>query len=729
MDYGTKYSGSAVGLDGNTYTVEILKYGYEESVIPMVLGKQSVIVRWGQQGDEIYRAVLPSFAEIQVFDKTGAIKAEIFNADDSLFRMRIKKGSSVYWFGKMVTDVFEGSLNLKLEFSKIAAFDGLAQLDDIGYEPETRVSLVQAIADLLADVGLDLNIRFACNWFTPDIAAGEDPCAQINVDPLAMLDDQGNVRSSTDALTEILERHGLQLYQSDNVWWVVQRELRGASSFTYFEYSPSGVFVQDGTATPVVIIDEDTQYGRRLNDGRLSYRKAYKTTSVEYAPKPGTGSIVSNGSFEDWSDELPAGWLATDDLGVVSKSAIAADGVQAISMIARYDLNPDALPTDYLSQVACLVSGGLDALQIRVSAYGVKNPNGYTDPTSNNPRKAYFKVFYGDYYLHRAQDGTVTWVPIGQGNPNDDYILLHNAGVNALYLGWQEDLIVTPPVPVTSGQLTIRLYPLTEFEFTPEQEQQSSYFSAILYDNVIITPLTLDATLKTVTTSIVLPNTINRDTRRFVIGDGPTSLTANRLTIGASTLTGNWKRGPYEDEDPTGTTIDAMLTETWMRAQKTPLEVHEAVYIKRASVGYLIEAHNAIAIGSRTYAFVYLERNLLAAHSAGEWVEIKAEDDGLVTTTEAITPGSNDVQQNSHTYFGNETNVGSKTFASGLAGSGWGVRKVNGKYTFFADNLELRGSLVCQSMLFMQARTFNGTIMVARTGTGKPSEITEVPLS
>lgn len=717
MAYGVKYSGSIASADGSTYTVEILKNGFSGSVTPIVLAKPVATVRWGQQGDEIYTPLRPSSAEILVFDKLKVVQQDIFNADEEMFRLRIKKGSSVYWIGKIITDGFEDSLNLAPQSTKITAIDGLGQLEGLSFDDTTRVSIVQCVADLLDKLGLDLNIRFASNWFTPGILASEDPLAQICAERLAERSDQDELLSSKEVLEEYLLRYGLQLHQSGGIWRVTQRELLGDSGFTYYEYDKDGTFVTSDVEIPAVTMTENDQYGKRLKDGRRPYKTAYKTTTVLYVPKPGQENLMINGSFETWTGlgmagELPDGWVPTNDLDLVSSSGVAADGALSLSVPAQYSSDPDRLPTANISREVDLVSNGLDALQIRISAQAIRNPN-YITPISFNPRKAYLKILYGGYYLHRAPSGTLTWVAVGEGEPNDDYILLHNEGCSILSPGWQEDLLETPAVPVASGQLRIELYPLVEFEFTVGQEEATAPCIGILYDNIVVLPVVTSTGLKTISASIVAPNTANKDSVQFRIGDGPTATTVSCLTIGASTLTGNWKRGPYSGGALTGTSIDSLTSKTWLRAQKVPLEIHIATYTARAAAGALIEAHNVLVIGTKRYAFTFLERDLIAGHSSGEWVEIRADDDDMLTATEVITE-----EGETGVFYGDSTPVGSKTFASGFMGSGWQIEKNpdSGDYILTIDRLRVRKSMSVMETLVQQVRATNGSLFISATG-------------
>lgn len=735
MAYGVKYQATEKSLDGNNYTVKILQNGYAGSVIPFTLGTPAAVVRWGQERSDTYEPLRPSNVDAMIFEKNKIIQQDIFFADDDMFRLQIEKGAQVYWVGKILTDIFEDSLDIRLASSKLSAIDGLGQLENIAFEAETRVSFVQAIAEILAIGNLGLNIRVACNWFTPDILSTEDPLAKVQIERKALWDDDDKQISSAEALKQILLRFGLQLHQSNGVWWVIQRELLGASTFKYFEYNSNGSFISSQSGfNPAVTINATDQYGKRLSGGRRPFFPAYKTTTVLYFPKPDSGSVVPNGSFEEWDSPptLPTGWIKSLSGLEVALERIAKEGSFSCSVPSYYHPDPNILPPQYIYRDAALISGGLNKLKVSIGAQLKKNPNNLTVPNSLDPRKTYFAIKYGNYWLKRDAQGALSWFLEGQGGQYDHYILFKNIGVEYGPFGWQADEFITPTVPQAVGQLTVRLYQLVEFEYVVGQESQTAAFSAVIWDDVKVEVLVVGETInqvegvETVTTSIVLPNTVTKDAIEFSIGDGPSSLTPSRLTIGSTTLTGNWKRGPYAGENPTGKAIDSLLADTWMRAQKTPLEVHRATYTARPSADALIEAHNVLVIGSNRYAMSSLTRDLLAGHSEGEWILIQADDSDIITTTQAITKDSSTNKINRDTLFGDGNNVGSQTFASGFTGAGWKIEKRDGKYFLIIDGIEVRGPLSVSELLFMQKRTFNGSLLIGRTGTGKVKNISFV---
>jgi len=69
---------------------------------------------------------------------------------------------------------------------------------------------------------------------------------------------------------------------------------------------------------------------------------------------------------------------------------------------------------------------------------------------------------------------------------------------------------------------------------------------------------------------------------------------------------------------------------------------------------------------------------------------------------------------------GDGATIGTSTFNASLLGSGMRLyRDENGRWNLWIDKLNVRDSMTVSELLFMQTRTFNGSIMIGRTGSGR----------
>jgi len=204
----------------------------------------------------------------------------------------------------------------------------------------------------------------------------------------------------------------------------------------------------------------------------------------------------------------------------------------------------------------------------------------------------------------------------------------------------------------------------------------------------------------------------------FPIGDGPSTLTRSRLTVGATTLTGNWKKGAYGAEPLSGKSIDAMLAEALLAAQKQPLEVHQASYYRRSNFGIVVEAHQVLVIGTKRFAWTSLERSLLAGRTAGEWVEIRSDDFDIITSSEAVVKETGANKQRRDQVFGDNTRVGSQTFSNTIPGAGWEIRRdpSTGRTRLTIDEIVARHFFTAGNLIFKDVQVHGGELMITDTG-------------
>ena len=78
---------------------------------------------------------------------------------------------------------------------------------------------------------------------------------------------------------------------------------------------------------------------------------------------------------------------------------------------------------------------------------------------------------------------------------------------------------------------------------------------------------------------------------------------------------------------------------------------------------------------------------------------------------------------------GEDASLGSPEFDASMIGAGTRLfQDDKGKWQLWVDKIFARESMTVMELLFMQKRVFNGSIIIARSGTGKPSRMEEVPL-
>lgn len=76
---------------------------------------------------------------------------------------------------------------------------------------------------------------------------------------------------------------------------------------------------------------------------------------------------------------------------------------------------------------------------------------------------------------------------------------------------------------------------------------------------------------------------------------------------------------------------------------------------------------------------------------------------------------------------GDNTTIGTPTFDASFIGSGMRLyRDGNGRWCLWVDKISARQSATFSELLFMQKRTFNGSILIGRTGTARAESMTKI---
>jgi hypothetical protein len=719
MAYGIKYQGSVKSADGHTYEVSILKRSWKFAINQIEISSDNVKPNWGQQGDDLHEPIKASSCDLYILDKDRAIQSEIFGADEEMYRMRITQDGAAYWIGQILTDVFEDSLDLALDVTKISAIDGLSKLDDYPLIDADRVSYVRAILDIINYTGLQLNLLTSCNWFTPDIGTSEDPLAKVKVQRSALQGTETEPISLLTALRKLLERFDLQILQRSEVWQVVQTENLRRASYPCFIYDYLGTQVSTGSVTPRAKESATAQVSAREAKGRRSYRLPYKTTTVVYKPLPDSGPIIRNGSFEETGFDTETGLFGPLEWDITSAPAQgllseqAKEGVYSISLPTHYVQSlmgsSDVIPPYFIVQGGGpKVTGGRDSLRVRLSVLFQ-----WISGAPNSQQKyLYIKLRVGSYFLQSNEDGEAIWSQVVKP------FKIEVPSSAWPGLDWIDLVQVTPTLPGRGGQVELWIYQPVEVYNTPSLVTKE--MSGALVDLVGVDLLQAGESendvlgIQTQSLSVAVPNSKNRNTLELTIGDGPTSLSPSALTIGTNTLTSDWQSGPYASgQSPSGKSMDRLLSETFLQSQKSPIEVHQATYRRKDTRGLILEPFHVLNYDGRLFAMISLSRDLNAATAAGEWVELKAENWDMMTLVTALTQ-----EGAGNTTIGDNNTIGSATYASGFLGSGWKIERDpdTGRYTLTIDNVRVRSTLSAYELLIQQVRGVNGSLWVTPTG-------------
>lgn len=324
--YGPIYRLEYESADGTTHTADILERGYSGAITEVNAGKPPVVYRLrGESEREKFVSILPGEIELTWVSENENQFNDLYSNDPEQFRIRLQIDGNTKWLGKVLTNqIQERYVNAPYTFQAVAT-DGLAGLseilflDDFGAKLSGQLKQITVIAFILKKIGLDLNIRSACNIYATTMSTGSanDPLDQAYVDleRYYLINENPTCH---DVLKYILEPYTAQIIQWDNKWNIVRVEER-IGTFSYREYNSSGIYVSNGSYAPLV----DVKLGTNTN------RLVWKDQNQMLRIMPGYGSIrvvnnlglksnvIKNGDFRLVAAPRSEGFINDKDVDFV----------------------------------------------------------------------------------------------------------------------------------------------------------------------------------------------------------------------------------------------------------------------------------------------------------------------------------------------------------------------------------------------------------------------------
>lgn len=286
-DYGVRYRGefdSALQhqLPGYEYRIDILERGFVGSVTEVCMGSNPIVINWQGQTEDKYKPIIPSKATIQLMSEANFYFADLFTGDERQFLVKfyINDGSGLEleWTGYLLQQGYEEDYKAPPFVVTLVATDGLADLTEVEYDDLGDKSLMRILSGLISQTDLNLNIRSAVNIYEEnhDNGAGDDPLDQTYINTYFR---GGSYYSMVE---DILKPFGARIFQSQGYWWIIRIEDSVASSLPYREFTPSGVYSSNTTASLRTNIDFPDVDDRLMWTGvpLFRIRAGYKNAKV-----------------------------------------------------------------------------------------------------------------------------------------------------------------------------------------------------------------------------------------------------------------------------------------------------------------------------------------------------------------------------------------------------------------------------------------------------------------
>lgn len=255
MAYGAQYQVQHKVSPGGTeltFLVEVLKNGYSGGVTNLKGHRESGVFNLIYEGPDPERLrtnpVIKSRLELYFVVESSTeltILDNIFQSDDSEYRMRLSLDGSIMWEGPVVTDLVErpgdrwnrGTITAK-DFTRLPSED---------YALATgRDTIVTVLADLLSTEGLGYDLKTIPSFSNKNTSDSDDWMNQISLDKkrirnFARSDDEDDQEYDKWTVLNTLARNFQTIiFQSGGNWYAIQLTGDANDPATIYTYNTAG---------------------------------------------------------------------------------------------------------------------------------------------------------------------------------------------------------------------------------------------------------------------------------------------------------------------------------------------------------------------------------------------------------------------------------------------------------------------------------------------------------
>ena len=243
--YGKKYTLSAAGKSGHTFTAEIWEKEYTGATYQINTSTNPFVLDCLASGDDPFQPVLPTTFTIRAdFTEFAGPWPDFLSTDDRKYHVKFYASGTTYllWQGFILMDTITLPFTTGSQIVDIICVDALALLKSVNYLPGVPLltsteSIVKTINNCLAYLlypsGYKLN--FAVNYYTSQLSDLTSALRQVYVTQCNWQTNSDAYTNCYDILEIIMTAFGAQLYQSGGEWWVTSVNERASNTIRVFQ--------------------------------------------------------------------------------------------------------------------------------------------------------------------------------------------------------------------------------------------------------------------------------------------------------------------------------------------------------------------------------------------------------------------------------------------------------------------------------------------------------------
>ncbi|HQQ81945.1 MAG TPA: hypothetical protein PK059_02090 [Cyclobacteriaceae bacterium] len=419
---GTIYQLKVTDFNLRQHVVNILKAGYTGQPTQLDGGNEDPIVyslRLDQSTDK-FSPVGAAQLALCLKSATNFSLQELFNTTADIYRVQYYCEGILKLVSKIYPQSYSEDYNESVSYPvNITATDGLIELDDIDYVDDNgnrfkgTQRAIEVIAQCLAKLRFNLNIRVACNLYASGMAttAADDPLDQSYVDNRSYYTD-ADALSCLEVIKRIISPSTGSIVQWGGYWYIVRWEELVKSSVDFREYDPKGTYVSNSSMAPIVDIrkSEDTRTRLTWTGASTTLDMVLPQGNIEVTYKQGLlKSLLKNADFSVIKQNSPYQQVkeVIDTSGFVivnnSDTALTTGLAKVENSLTNVALVLTGTGLAYImGQVPSFVMGFGDKIKIAIR-YRI-------DDTLSTFRyqKVKMRISHGSYYLQQDGNWTTT---------------------------------------------------------------------------------------------------------------------------------------------------------------------------------------------------------------------------------------------------------------------------------------------------------------------------------
>lgn len=223
MSYGVRYICEFDSIAEESYTVELLQKDYAGESALVIAGSKPVM--HSVDSDDPRAPIRGSGLTINLINEDGSLPlTNFYSNDDEEWKVKFYWNSQVLFEGFIVQDDCQELIVDYTHEISLSATDNLGLLKDepliFGIE---RVYLIDVVRQCLVVTGLELDVNYYTNLQESTVLDYNTPfLEQVVIDTRTFLKNDTEFESCYDALTKILERFNLTLFQAYGEWQIIR---------------------------------------------------------------------------------------------------------------------------------------------------------------------------------------------------------------------------------------------------------------------------------------------------------------------------------------------------------------------------------------------------------------------------------------------------------------------------------------------------------------------------